>query len=451
MPDFDAKGARGSNAGDTFHELWALLHVLELLDQKKGLDAITVEGIPTDQSQSVMPTPTWEGVDCGLFFGGKTLDTASRVELAQLKYSSANRETDWSVARLCASSAKTKNNSPIRKMATDFVDARKVMRPDSSLAIRLVSNQDVGERLRTAAAARWTGSIKAADLGDEIKHDLENLQKGSGLNDVDFPAFIASLDLSGCGSTSQFALREDLIAAIGQIAGDDADLQVNQLVQEIRDLMQPGRAKDVITEHRLLTWFAATNRESLFPSPPDLKEIPDAIQRPASTEVLDHLARGERMVLLHGVGGCGKTTVTQQLRQKLPPGSVSVLFDCFGGGQYIHSDDKRHRPENAFLQITNEVAFALNVPLYISRSVNHPADIRILLSKLRLAGNALQKINPSALLVFIADAADTRLRRRRRYSRTTLASSLNSAMQTLMRFRRTSASYFRPEPDEKLP
>lgn len=57
------------------------------------------------------------------------------------------------------------------------------------------------------------------------------------------------------------------------------------------------------------------------------------------------------MVLLHGVGGCGKTTLTQQLRQNLPPGSVSVLFDCFGGGQYIHSDDKRHRPENAFLQM----------------------------------------------------------------------------------------------------
>jgi hypothetical protein len=83
-----------------------------------------------------------------------------------------------------------------------------------------------------------------------------------------------------------------------------------------------------------------------------------------------------------------------------------VLFDCFGGGQYVHSDDKRHRPENAFLQITNEVALALNVPLYISRSVNHPADIRILLSKLKVAGNALQKINPGALLVVIADAAD---------------------------------------------
>jgi hypothetical protein len=350
--------------------------------------------------------PTWDGVDCALFFGDKTIQSASRVEFVQLKYSSSNPEKDWSVARLCSSSAKTKNNSAIRKLATDFTDARGKMRPEASLIVRFVSNQNASDRLRAAAAARWTGPISGSAFDIELREDLEALQNGSGLSDGDFPAFIASLDLSGCGTKSRFALREDLVFAVSQILGDDADPQVNQLLQEVRNLMQPERAGEVITERQLLTWFDVTSRESLFPAPPDLRNVPNAIRRAATDEVLNHLRAKERIVLIHGAGGCGKTTLTQQLRQELPPGSISVLFDCFGGGQYVHSDDKRHRPENAFLQIANEIALSLNIPIYIPRSVNHPVDIRMLLSKLRIAGKALQTLNPEALLVVIADAAD---------------------------------------------
>jgi hypothetical protein len=407
LSDFDARGARGSNAGDTFHELWAMLHVLELLDRANGPQAVAVEGIPNEpESGTNAPAPTWDGVDCALFYGSKTIESAARVELEQLKYSSANPETDWSVARLCASSAKSKNNSAIRKLATDFSDARRLMLVDAQLVVRFISNKKASDRLQAAVGARWTGPIASSPLSDEIKEDLNALQKGSGLYDDDFCAFIASFDLSGCGTKSRFALREDLVFAVTQLLGDDADPQLSQLLQEVRNLMRPERAREVITERQLLTWFSVTSRESLFPCPPDLKDVSNAIRRAATDEVLNCLKAKERIVLIHGAGGCGKTTLVQQLRKELPTGSISVLFDCFGGGQYIHSDDKRHRPENAFLQIANEIALSLRIPIYIPRSVNHPADIRLLLSKLRIAGRALQSLNPDALLVVIADAAD---------------------------------------------
>jgi hypothetical protein len=242
LSDFDARGARGSNAGDTFHELWAMLHVLELLDRANGPQAVAVEGIPNEpESGTNAPAPTWDGVDCALFYGSKTIESAARVELEQLKYSSANPETDWSVARLCASSAKSKNNSAIRKLATDFSDARRLMLVDAQLVVRFISNKKASDRLQAAVGARWTGPIASSPLSDEIKEDLNALQKGSGLYDDDFCAFIASFDLSGCGTKSRFALREDLVFAVTQLLGDDADPQLSQLLQEVRNLRHASR------------------------------------------------------------------------------------------------------------------------------------------------------------------------------------------------------------------
>ena len=41
----DYAGARGSNAGDEYHELWAVRHALRLLDEHTPLSAMTVEGL----------------------------------------------------------------------------------------------------------------------------------------------------------------------------------------------------------------------------------------------------------------------------------------------------------------------------------------------------------------------------------------------------------------------
>ena len=68
----DYGGARGSNTGDEFHELWAVRQTLGLLDMSSGLTAITVEGVSCiDGSGS-----SWDGVDCTLLFGGEDLKGA---------------------------------------------------------------------------------------------------------------------------------------------------------------------------------------------------------------------------------------------------------------------------------------------------------------------------------------------------------------------------------------
>lgn len=120
----DYSGARGSNTGDQFHELWALQQVLDLLSPVTNLKAVGVEGVRTETTSQNPDNPTWDGVDCTLYYGGTRLESADQIEFVQLKYSSANPDKFWSVARLTSNTLKKGNNSVIRKMAEDFKAAK---------------------------------------------------------------------------------------------------------------------------------------------------------------------------------------------------------------------------------------------------------------------------------------------------------------------------------------
>jgi hypothetical protein len=133
LPEF--RGARGSNAGDDFHELWALSQALTLLDRETDLIGITVEGLrPEDEKGS--PSEAFDGVDCAMFYNGSSVSSAERIEIIQFKYSAADPESPWTVARLTSSSAKTRDNSVIRRLASTFYELRK-KRNDSPVGIRL--------------------------------------------------------------------------------------------------------------------------------------------------------------------------------------------------------------------------------------------------------------------------------------------------------------------------
>jgi hypothetical protein len=75
-PDFG--GARGSSAGDDFHEWWALRHALPLLSDSNDLVVLTVEGLIADDEFGTS-SDAWLGVDCTQYFGGDQLATATKV------------------------------------------------------------------------------------------------------------------------------------------------------------------------------------------------------------------------------------------------------------------------------------------------------------------------------------------------------------------------------------
>lgn len=406
LPSIDNRGARGSNTGDQFHELWALQQILDLLRPDSKLKALTVEGVRSETPVSPDDNPTWDSVDCALYYGGTSLETADHVDFVQLKYSGANPEKKWSVARLTENNAKRKNNSIIRKMADDFKDAKARTKQDARFSIRLISNQELSAELRKAIDSRWTGSIDLTEIDQDTKKHLNNLKAASGLSDSEFKNFIEALDFSECGYQSRFTVRAKVVSIIADLLGNDVSAEVRELQQEVRALMLPESAGRIVTEKNILGWFGLADREGLFPCLPDIKIPEKTVKRKAAEDAVDLLKKGKRLVLVHGEGGCGKTTLMQQIANRLPEESVTVFFDCFGGGRYINTDDKRHLPENAFLHLANELSVALRLPLFIPRNIKYPADIRSFRKKLRSAGQALKKLSNQGMLLIIVDAAD---------------------------------------------
>ena len=42
-----------------------------------------------------------------------------------------------------------------------------------------------------------------------------------------------------------------------------------------------------------------------------------------------------------------------------------IIFDCYGSGGYLDADAYRHRPQDAFLQLSNDLARRLRIPLLV--------------------------------------------------------------------------------------
>ncbi len=151
----DYRGARGANAGDDFHELWVLRQSLALLDHDSSLAAVAVEGLHPEDEAGVR-VDVWDGVDCTLYFGGDRASSADRVVIQQFKYSSADPQKPWTVARLTHATNKKDDNSVIARLAKPFAELasrRHDLVKGGAIGVSLVSNQPVDELVIAAISS----------------------------------------------------------------------------------------------------------------------------------------------------------------------------------------------------------------------------------------------------------------------------------------------------------
>src|ERR1017187_1333404 len=391
-PDF--RGARGSNAGDDFHELWALRQALRLLDHQTELYAMTVEGVQSEDKN--LASESWDGVDCALYFNGRSLETSTRIDLVQVKYSSADPSKAWTLSRLTASSAKKGNNSVLRRMGTAFEEARKKRSGSAAgIHVELISNQPID----ASVPALFTSVANGATASDAAR----KARKAAGLTVDQFRSLAKAVEWRQEGS--RFSLEEEILRTTSDWTEGDARPILNDLLAFMQRLMTPESAREWITEETLLAHFGFSSRDALFPCEPQLSHISKIIHRDTSSETVAAMLEGKKQICLHGVAGCGKTTALQEVQALLPVGSQMFVFDCYGGGRYLDADAYRHRDKDAFLQLSNEVAVRLRVPLFLTRS-DGTDYARAFYRRLLKASEALKASAQGALLVVAVDAAD---------------------------------------------
>ena len=400
----DYRGARGSNAGDDFHELWAARQAIRLLSNDDGLEAITVEGLSASDEQGA-PKDAWDGVDCTLYFGGRNAAEASHIQLVQLKYSSADPNKPWTVARL-AGHGQRRNRSVVHRLAKAWKSLAKKCPPQCRVEVVLVSNQPIDRHVTSALqlAAVAPVTLPKRKPNDQAPVAVK-LAYTSGLDADEFTEFASMLRFIG-DTGSRLALEEGLLSVVSEWLEHDIQQPVIGFRQFIRQSMMPDAAGELITRESVRLHLAgASTDDALYPCPPKIVATENPISRASAQEASTALLSGIRYVCLHGQAGTGKTTALQEIEAALPYGSVMVTYDCYGGGSYLNSNALRHRNQDAFLQITNELATRLKIPLFLNPRPDSDYP-RLFQRRLGHAAAALANQTPGALVAIVIDAAD---------------------------------------------
>lgn len=155
----------------------------------------------------------------------------------------------------------------------------------------------------------------------------------------------------------------------------------------------------------MLAQLGIARLEDLLPLPSKLSAPPELIETPDPQRVLTALAQSaDRRVVAHGNAGVGKTTTVLRLQRLLPPGSVSIVFDCYDGGDYLKVTTPRHHPERVLTQLCNELAVRCRLPLLLGPPPTLPDLWREFQRRLDSAAASLRAVG--AELMVVIDAAD---------------------------------------------
>jgi hypothetical protein len=383
-------GAPASTAGDDFHELWAMRVALSLLDPASNVVDIKIEGVPDDELHADLGEHA-QAVDVTI---RRTTPDGDRFEYTQLKYSPSNPSLAWTWARLLTPKTKKKpRSSVLGKLAQLF------LRLESECTISIVTNQP----LSTAVASDIAKLLEGVN---DSTLPLALIEKATGCGGEKLLRFLNAWDLSGFGSVSRLHLETNMLRQIGEVTDADARNDAIILQQKIAALVLPeNRGFPPVTRETVLLWLGAGAEQTLFPAPSRISPPSRYLRRKQTDDFIRLLTAAGKPVRVIADGGCGKTSMVARLDEELPTGSEVIIYDCYGGGLFLASDDRRHAPEQAFVQVANEAAGRLGSPFVLRRGTSSTMTTGFR-RRLDAASKLIAQRSSEALLIVCFDAVD---------------------------------------------
>lgn len=409
-------------AGDNITLLWVARRAVQLLDPAIGLRRVVVQNVSSSgEPPQASDEDYFLGVDLSEYYGGEDFQTATRVVASQLKYSTRHPSRAWTASRLCAAGT-NRSASVVRRLADVYKGyVAGASREDvvTKLTIRLVSNQPADAKSQAALEAAKkilgtngtdTAPVATANLLKKLSAGhravIEQLRSKAGLSSTEFTDLLRVLDLSACGEEARSFQRLRLIQELAPSVSASPVAALRNLRELVEREAQPeGRNSRGLTEADVIAALEVSHKDDLFPAPSHLKLPENFIETSDARELAAAVsAAASGRVLAHGDAGVGKTTTVQSLASHLPPGSVVITYDCYGGGSYLVMGEQRHTNSRAFMQLTNELAVRCGTPFLI-RPSREKYDLQ---REFRRALGAASKIVAAqgGMLVIAVDAAD---------------------------------------------
>lgn len=387
-PDAGNELVRYSRAGDKFHYRWAARRCLRMIDPRTGPHCITIEG---SKESSVAGEYV---IDVAEYTNSREGES---VVYYQLKHSTTQTQRTFPLSALAGT---------LNGFAARFVAAASENKtpPPERRTFCFVTNRPVSKRVKDAV-------LLIAQGGKPSASQLNALIKTTKLKNANLRAFCSALsfiDSEGDYIVQRTNLRKEVAQVI---AGFIDSHEAKELVSLVEDRALPtsedGRTNGRILREDVLRRLGVNSERDLFPAPREFETLTHVILREQHDQLVRNVLSATRPLIIHAVGGVGKSVVARQICSSLTSGSYGLVYDCFGGGKYRNESEPRHRPENALVQIANELA-KLGLCRILIATPGTPRDAlyRAFIERLEEACASLREINVAAQLVLLIDAAD---------------------------------------------
>jgi len=335
---------RFSRDGDQFHYLWAARRCLPLLSQVSGLVAVSIEGASTSEVDSAPATEAGEElIDIAEYYGSQQFGKADSVRYFQLKHSTQRSDDPWTASGL---------EKTLKGFAARYSELCQQFGREEcgqKLQFYFVSNRPVSADIVEAVAHTGSG------VNPPHHKELAKLEKHTGLAGDDLSRFCKLLHLEGQQEgywNQRNILTQDISGYLADLDAD-APVQLKELVT--RKALSESSDNPTITKIDVLRALK-TDESRLFPAPCLIQEADDVVPREQKiTLVADIVAAESGPIVIHANGGVGKSVFSTRVKYGLPLGSVCILYDCFGNGQYRSASAFRHRHKDALVQMANEI------------------------------------------------------------------------------------------------
>ena len=392
--DAHAELVRFSREGDQFHYLWAARRLLKLVDPTSNLVGVSIEGVSPDETEATPGIQAGESViDVAEYEGAEKLADAKGISYLQLKHSTKHPGVPWDADGL---------HKTIAGFAERFsrIDSSLGHEVSSKVRCELVTNRPI------ATSVIETVADLAADTARRHPRTARALVSYANLPADVATRFWQTVRLRG-SEGGRGVQQSRLVTEVAQLmAGRDASaaLQLKELVVR---MVLPGRQGDSVIHRGDVLQAVGVAPEQLFPASNRIDVPADAVPRALESEIARKIVGSSNPVIVEASSGVGKSVLAMRLGGLMPPGSVTIVYDCFGSGEYRQRAHPRHRAKDGLVQIANELATRGLCDILIpSPAADDAAYFRAFEERLVQAAGVLRRANPDAVLLLVIDAAD---------------------------------------------
>lgn len=390
---------RASRDGHEFHEAWVARKCLGLLLPRDDLVGIAIEGFGTED-QKLVTAEANEIADAVLYFGRRaTFSEARQVVVVQVKYSKAAELKPFRASDAKKTLDKFAGIYRAHKRNHGTETAR------DKLRFELVTNRPIAAVFTDALLGLARGNL----LDGETKEQATQITAACKLRGKDLAEFAARVVMVGLTGDLRSNKEQLAITLADWSPARDhmAAIRLNSIREMARD--KAGLAKqhrNVIARTDVFAALQLSDDRDLLPCPASFPEVGAIVDRVQLDDAIARIPRLTKPLVIHAEGGVGKTVFMTSLASRLSSSHETVLFDCFGMGQYRAPDDARHLPGRGLVHIANDLACrGLCDPLLPSTS-NSEDIVRAFRVRLEQVVATLRLGSADRQLILFLDAID---------------------------------------------